>query len=308
MDAHRARAVIVVLATGIAGCHHSSTPPKGDPVPREAFVDTSVRETCAALESCCSSRGFRFNAEACAANVRLSDFDADEPTTFCPAPALYDAHAAGNCIAERKAAFSSCALDPSSASESCRRVCKGTVAAGQTCTSDTDCAEGETGLGLCYPASETGKCLQSLRGKTGDLCNMSAMLTAYGDWRVLTLGSRSDGPWAECRSEDGLFCAGGATSQQPTCQPFLGIGKPCTDSVHTFRNEQAVAFVGPGRGDLCAPELYCSEGGSCVARKRSGEPCTDDDQCLDFVCGSTSRRCLPAGVQDITAEFCADPA
>jgi hypothetical protein len=64
------------LVSGIAACHQGgSTPPKGDPVPREAFVGTTVNEICAALATCCSSRGFGFNADACARNVRESRFD-----------------------------------------------------------------------------------------------------------------------------------------------------------------------------------------------------------------------------------------
>jgi hypothetical protein len=87
----------------------------------------------------------------------------------------------------------------------------------------------------------------------------------------------------------------------------LGIGKDCTHSVQTLRKKQAVDGVVGDDEALCAPELYCHESGVCVARKGKGEACTDDVQCLSFVCGSTTGRCLPSGEQDITAEFCADP-
>jgi hypothetical protein len=306
MNSHRAQVFLAVLASGIAACHDGLKTPHSDPVPRETYIEASAREICAALAGCCTSRGFGFNAEACDTNVRKLRFQ--RAAEFCPAPALYDAYAAGNCLAEQKAALSSCALDPIGTSVACRKTCTGTVAAGQTCTNGTDCDRGETGWGFCNPLSaENGICMQFARGKVGDSCKAGYIRSSYGDCGEMASGWQDEGDSVACYSEDGLYCASDLLRNRSTCQPFLGVGQTCKESIYAWRTPQRVVGVIGGSDLLCAPELYCNERQVCAARKGPGAPCTYDEECLDFECSFTSGRCIAAGVQDITVEFCADP-
>ncbi len=151
----------------------------------------------------------------------------------------------------------------------------GTVAAGQPCSVDGDCAPGPSGPSACEPdlflpvgSSADGNICVVITTKLSDPCIGTASPSEQ------SFGGAPGGPagYAFCDRDQGLMC-----SSSHVCVPIGGLGDPC-DSF-----------------DQCdGIKTYCEFGsGSCQARLPAGATCTNAyGACVDGSnCDPTTSVC-----------------
>ena len=280
---------VAVVWTLLAACGGKSAESGVAPVALSDVPAKAVAAFCTGYGNCCASKGFAFNATACAANHQVN------PDTICPAPEVYDPQAAGDCIAELQAAYSACSLSRTAMS-ACDRVCIGTAAPGASCTSDSDCAQPAFGTASCAwqnASSAALVCVVRVPGKEGDACSSTCTKSADGnglacDSGVPVVGVTNSQPSgaASCYTNDGLYC-----STNSVCQPLVAIGSSCT------------------AGDVCVNGAYCTTAQICGPQKAAGATCDTPLECLGD-CDLVTQLCVSVDATprlDVTAASCANP-
>lgn len=255
-------------------------------VPESEFASRVVDTVCGNLAACCRAEGLPTNEQQCrsAYNALIAE--------GVPKPGAlpYDANIAGQCLTALDAATKSCGSLFEADAAVCERVWKGDRQAGETCTSDIECAVPEGGRASCY-SSDGGPdvCNVERRGKAGDACD-STCTEEPGSTSCFGGGSSGGTPAnTSCYTNDGLVCNDG------TCGPIPGIGEPCDfggcgeDAFCDFSDgcQPKVAVGQPCSGfDECVDAAYCADG-TCTAKKADGQPCEDFDECVN--------ECLESG-------------
>ncbi len=194
-----------------------------------------------------------------------------------------DAGAVAHCAVETAATLAGCDwVTPSQprAAAACQGIIKGTLAEGKVCRSSLDCVgnlhcdgAGPTRTGLCAPPQPSGA---SCGGGVD-------ALAAYTGQRDL---DTSRPPCAE-------FCS----LQTHKCQPWAEPGDACFTNLSCAANQACVSGkckvaprskVGqPCTSVLCDAGLLCISG-TCVALKKTGEPCRTDFDCAVGGCQKES--------------------
>jgi len=242
-----ARLLPIVALLAAASCSdESDSSPAASPIARDALAGSYAAAVCDNIGSCCQSDGLAYDSAACRERV-LKQLD------FPPASTdgvIYDASAAGQCIASVASYFAACG-GSSASSASCKQVFTGTLAAGAACTVSVQCAAPAGGSAWC-----DGTCIQSPRGKEGDACNQTCSTRPES---TVCSGSSSDGG-ATCFTDDGLVC--GAEGK---CAKAPALGEACSNYE-------------------CGADAWCADDGTCAALKADGESCSSPSQCRGGSC------------------------
>ena len=282
------------LALGVgwiaaAGCGGSTGDGSSSatPVPADQFVSAFVDAVCDNLGPCCQKSGLKYDAAGCKAvgmEEFASDFKPDLPNT------LYDAAAAGKCVAAVKNAATTCS-DFDGIDELCSRILKGTLPEGATCTEDEECAAPANGRADCDYAidAQNGKCVVQARGKLGEGCSDTCTESASSISCSGGSGGASSSGNATCYTNDGVYCDG-------TCTPVIPLGGACEYEgcvTGAFCNQGKCAAI-PGAGSACANGYdcaeghYCDEKQICQKQKALGQPCASSDECSTNECDGTT--------------------
>jgi hypothetical protein len=164
---------LILVGCGSHNSGGSSAADSGNasPVPLDQATDAVANAYCAGFGTCCQSKGFAFGSAACVTNLQEVAL-----STLCAPPHVYDAQAAGECLADMQAILGSCG-ELSAISPACGRMCTGTVAPGGTCTMNYDCAASSVGTPTCLlqlgDSSSPNTCIVNVHAQAGDACNQS---------------------------------------------------------------------------------------------------------------------------------------
>lgn len=313
------RGLLLASLASLAACAgETSGGGHAAPVPLSQANDSTVNAVCGGFSSCCASKGFAFNASACDANER--SYVGSEG--FCPAPAVYDAQAAGDCFAELQASYASCS-GSLSANSACDRVCVGTLPAGSSCTHVTDCAKPASGSVFCAASGTSGTslvCIVQPRGKAGDGCisTCTASADGYGlacDPPSVSSGGPQPTGMAGCYSNDGLYCS----NVDYTCHPVVAVGSACVtdrgcqtdaycDPVTSLCKARVATGAACSQNVECVDSAYCTSTQVCANKKTDGASCASYVECIGYC--DTTGLCTGNGAPDlnVTADFCANPS
>jgi hypothetical protein len=176
---------------------------------------------------------------------------------------IYDGTAAAACLDAIAAVGCNLSDGLEDSPEACRKMLQGTVAVGETCFTDTECASQNCALPA---ACATGTCC------AGSCAPAIEQVAAGGD---------CSGPQSRCVSTATCKVAAGATA--PTCQPRVGLGEPC-DGV-----------------PACTAGLWCQlpvagGAGTCVRFPGTGEACDAETLPCDSskdTCDVETNTCAP---------------
>jgi hypothetical protein len=288
------------------------------PVPQSQVTDSAVAAYCAGFQACCNSKGFPFSASACDSNLR-SQFSG---STICSGLSVYNAQAAGDCLAQLQAALSNCSSE-NAAAPACKDVCVGTVPAGSTCTLDTDCARPTGGDVHCVTtsASDTTRvCVVTPRGTLGSGCNSTCTQSADGSEICSVMGVAVGSPVptgdATCYTGDGLYCS----TADFSCHAIAAVGGSCTsfdgcasgsycDLSKSVCTTKVAAGAACPQYNECTDGTYCNSSQVCAAQKATGQPCTSSNECVGH-CDSTTNICTDGSSSGFnpTAASCANPS
>jgi hypothetical protein len=267
------RILVLVLAIGASACGSS---------PSVAFAEfgremQSAR--CARLARC----GLFPDEASCESYVRLAP-DVSIAAALDAHKVKYDGVKAHDCIQE--VAEQSCdlsTLDGRSLPAACSAAFIGSLAGGEACALDAECASGTCEQrqdcpesGCCFsacrptqsPQAEGGSCAKDRDCQAGLICG-----TAQRCQKPAAAG-------ADCNSDhecdDGLGCINPLSTMPGTCRPLPHLGEACP-------------YL------RCADEdLRCDDAGThtCVALGLPGAPCASAFDCSPYMeCNPTSHTC-----------------
>src|SRR5664280_692565 len=288
---------VVALASACSG--HAATGTVA-PVPIDQAPASEVNAFCSGYATCCSSKGFVFNAAACQTNLQASV----AVSPFCPAPNVYDAQAAGECFAEMQAAYANCSSSPGPNS-ACYRACTGSLPAGSACTSSLECAVPTDGSSVSCTTlgttSSTTVCVIEPRGKQGDDCTATCVPSAIDGYICDSSYAITSNPTpkgtAQCFTNDGLHCS----SVDFTCQPLVAIGGSCAatsdclagsycDPNMSLCQQRLAAGSACGLIDECIENTYCDYNSVCSPKQPIGASCNNVDECINYC--DTTNHCV----------------
>ena len=208
------------LLLAAAGCARTSSPGSSSssgPVPLNQLDSEYAQAFCTGYGNCCGSKGFAFNLATCIANVQSQI----NLSAICASPHVYDAQAAGDCMADIQSTLSSCG-NTGVQVPVCASMCTGTAAPGASCAMNWDCASSDAGTAVCELAmgdtSATNSCKLEVHATVGDSCNQTCAASSDGNGTICTyLNAPSTSVDLECYVSDGLYCAPDAI-----CRPLVG--------------------------------------------------------------------------------------
>jgi len=234
------------------------------PVTEAALASQFATLWCQTVETCCTGFSFAYDEMKCQA-------DAEKWLTAAPGQ-TYDPKLGAQCLAalQQRATATACA---GAVPSPCRTLYRGTVAPGQPCTQDADCALDDRGITSCSLTDEI--CQVEVRAKAGQACNYDCALDAscgYSDDPALT-GGLPAYVKATCWRQDGLTCSYGPKG----CVPRAALGGEC--------------FV----DDDCAMDGRCVDQ-KCAARLANGQVCSRDSDC------QPGSRCPSTGTPRVCSE------
>lgn len=270
---------LIVVAASCGPDEPDGEGPSGPSNEAEAFAGSVTAAFCDGLDACCAARSNAFDRSACESGVSglLAQLAPD------PEALRFDAAAAEQCLASVRAALPSCAgidLEP------CNRVYVGTVATGEPCDRDAQCAPVEGSRVYCQQV-----CKAARRAAEGEACAR----TCRSETDCGTLPGEppsnvvNEVSWGECFTEDGLGCVGGACVRGPRDGACLGgavcdRGFECRDGTCT-----ALAAIGqPCTSSRCVDGSYCSASEVCEAEIANGERCLEEEGCASGNCALDS--------------------
>lgn len=320
----------------LGGCGGSTRGGGFGPVPKSQFMSRYESVVCDNIGSCCKTAGYKYDAAACKIALGKSDTATFLKTTT----ATYDAQAAGDCLGAIAGLMSSCKGFDNVTIASCQKVFTGTKAAGQPCTTSTDCAPvsgadvscdststggggasgsgGSTGTGGSFGSSQ-GVCVVTPRGKKGDGCDATCTESGNstscdsmmgGAGGATGAGGGSSTGNASCYTNEGLYC--GANGK---CDALIPIGQPCpTDSgcVDGAFCDNGTCAAKKAVGSACSTYDTCKDGtyckgldasatGTCATPQPAGAACKFDDECQNtYYC--QNGKCV--SYTGITADMC----
>jgi len=231
---------------------------------------------CQTVDVCCTEFSFATDDMKCQA-------DAEKWLTAAPGQ-TYDPKLGAQCLTalQQRAAVTACA---GHVPTPCRTLYRGTVAPGQPCTGDADCAVDERGITSCSLTEEI--CLVEVRAKAGQACNVEGAGSgggSYSDDEALT--GVPNYLEATCWREDGLTCQYGTG-----CVPLIALVGDCfldEECVMAGRcvDRKCVARLANGEvcdhDTECLPGSRCPDAGSprvCIEKLHLGDACSANDQC-----------------------------
>ncbi len=281
-------------AISLFGCSGGDT--RGStatPVPQDQFSGQVAAAICDGLAGCCRTSGFAFDLENCRSAWQTA-MSSEAPTSTA---VVYDANAAGECLAALRQYVSACGTGTPSVTAGCDRVYVGTKPAGAACESDEECARPAQGYAYCDDTPIVGSdggtsaspavCVVDpplVHGARGQGCSMTCTTDGSGGSCSASVppveGTPTPTPNVACFTDDGLYC-----SSSFTCQALGALGATCS-----------------GWGS-CVDQAFCGAAGVCEAKKPDGQACSGAyDECLGYC--STSGICTTDTASFVSAEVC----
>ena len=192
--------------------------------PSGAFITPEVlvpiaNAFCAAARSCCMKDGIRPALDNCESQY------AWEPTAqgLVNGTMTVDSAGLASCLAAYQAASETCDAKPVIAA--CRGLVHGTLAEGQPCRFDSECAGVEPMVCLLPDEHGAGVCKKIVHAKAGDGC----VLHCRPDGKCLLLSyAPADAAAMGCFEAEGVYCDRSANTLK--CSPVRATGAACTDS------------------------------------------------------------------------------
>jgi hypothetical protein len=318
-SAARLSLILGIVATNLAcGGNGNTSQASVAPVSLGEAADAGVSAYCGGVQSCCASKGLDFNAALCDSNTRAHI----PPNWVCASPGAYDPQAAGDCFAQSRAALSACTPN-TKAVPACDRVCKGTLAPGSPCNTDSDCAKPTDANVTCMLLGSPGEsevCVLRPHGRLGDLCSGTCVTNAgdatvsCGEMAVPANMLALPGQ-AQCFTGDNLYCS----SADFSCKPLLAPGATCVGSTDCQAGNYCDLFTSVCTAKLavgsscpqfyqCVDSAYCTSAQVCVAKKTTGQPCVNFGECVGH-CDYTSGVCVDGATSGFypSAASCANP-
>jgi hypothetical protein len=285
--------IVTALGCGPAERNDDQPTPPGATSSEQAFADALVSAFCEGLAACCSSRARALETTICETKIRSIVAGRATPSD----DVRFDQGAADQCLTNVRATLSTCAgveLEP------CDRVYVGTLAAGQACDRNDECAPVEGTSTYCQ-----GVCKAARREAVGGSCVRTCR--AEDDCFVLPGEPAADvvnkAAWGECFTEDGLACVGGSCVRAPAGGVACLAGSFCDRGLGCVNGVCApLPAVGEVCTRNCAPGAACSGTGVCRQALSAGSPCAEDEECASGKCGRdacTAESC-PSACQSPT--------
>jgi hypothetical protein len=251
-------------------------PGPGSSSAEQTFADTLVSAFCDGLASCCSSRTRVLDEAGCETKVRAIVAGRESPSD----DVRFDADAAAQCLENMRATLATCAgieLEP------CNRIYVGTLAAGQACDRNDECAPVQGSRTYC-----TGTCKAARRAAAGESC----VRTCHDETDCVVLPGEppsdlmNKSAWGECFAEDGLACVGGTCVRSPAEGAACLAGAFCDRGLDCESGTCVrLPTIGETCAGSCAPGAYCSAADVCAQELAAGAPCDDEEACSSSSCG-----------------------
>lgn len=298
-----ALATLATLATGCGSGGDGSGKTVALPIPLTNYCSTVADDVCNRVVPCCTAAGFGSDLATCKAQESAA---CDARVAAAQKSGLvYDAQAAGTCLASSGIFFDGCAATTLThwaempAQEACTHVFVGRAQTGDRCGADADCAAIAGARVGCSKSggAVTGTCVKIPLAKIGSACSLTP-----------------DAPFVDC--EDGAECVTppgrssicrGPVPQNAPCGPDTGS---CADGLACDGIQQkCLPPAGPGEACSrpCAKDLVCTYAGSdgsstCQPLPVKGEKCSgqcagsarcilgvcDDPHAIDAPCNNPS--------------------
>lgn len=304
--------VLGAMAAGACGGGTSSggTTSSGIPVEQSQFATRFAQSVCAAMASCCQANGFTYDQQICT-NGFKGQLDS-YLLTNSSLQVVYDAAAAGDCIAAYSDALRACDGSLSSVDSSCEHIFTGQVEPGGACTESAECADPTGQSAYCDTSTSPGVCVvdaypsgDPTPGVAGDPC-LGTCTRDVGGWSC----GASSGPGGTtatvyCFTNDGLHCA----STTGVCETLPTLGETCDydGCVSPYFCDAGVCAPQHATGPCtdaraCTSTAFCDFNTSqCMPKKADGQTCTTDGECTGGNCNDGT--CGP--VVPVNAAFCA---
>ncbi|HEY3816475.1 MAG TPA: hypothetical protein VGL81_04855 [Polyangiaceae bacterium] len=275
-------ACLLLTLTFFVACSSSSAP--APPYTQEQFAS----DLCGVAQSCCSTVGLQ-SLEDCSGTIvhSLEGLPSWDPVS---------AHACIGELTQAAAASGFCGASPST--PDCTSVFQlpspGTVAAGQACAEDSDCAVPDGGAASCFEAAGGGTCVSLPPGTAGDdcLCTVEGSVTSCGSILPAAAVIYS------CDVADGLSCdtstatcialsaTMGTCAKDLDCAPgdYCDFGDPTQRPAECLPRVAAGAACGTA-GPECQAGSFCDPASStCKSDASAGWICANGTACLSGSC------------------------
>ena len=253
----------------------------GPPVPIDDFAHLIAAAHCDNIGPCCVERGFPHDPDQCRAAAE-TEMRSDLERSRAKPNLTWDAAAARTCLDAYTAVVKEC-RDDDDLGDACRYIFAGTLQAGQTCTSSSECVRGTTCQGTADgSATQCATPPARTHGALGDACWATCSERANGSFSCVTAtGQGTDEGTATCFINDGFYC-----DRTNHCAVMPTLGQPCSDAP----------------GFPCAGDAYCNQG-NCAARI-TGSCAANSSSCvLTSYCDAATKQCTP---HKATGAACAD--
>jgi hypothetical protein len=271
--------VVGAVVVGLMGCgggNAAETSTDGGPTPEDqAFI----AELCTAVTPCCATNARTIDTNVCKQSLAKVGMSRD--------PQLRS-----SCLDEvrQRATTADCMPDMADFTDPCSRLFdepSGSVAPGEACTSNAECAGSPGTLTVC----SVSICVQYSVGAVGDYPCLATQVSdglTILDFPMPAGATSLIGNAFVCQRRAGLYC----NLTDNRCEQLLTGGSPCTDfescdSRSCDDQTQTcvpLANVGEACG-YCKGDNYCNAG-VCAPRLATGAACTDFNQCTGACQGS----------------------
>jgi hypothetical protein len=279
--------IVCLAALGLFGACSGDTRGGGvpsGPIPLDSLPSEYANAYCDQIGPCCRSATIPFDPASCRDGFRQllqSSIDAARRELYA-----YDATAAGECLRGLDVPDDGCfSAEGTGASPICDEVFAGTLAPGDECLDDLECARSPRGSASCDEDDEgVRRCTQERRGSPGSACNWTCR--ELGTARFCSGTGSEPEPYVDvrCFTSDGLHCSDGGR-----CEQLAGLGDPCTGD------------------DACEDALYCDfEADLCSEPKGEGAECSSSDECQGGLRCGDELVCSPLGVRGTPCELSSD--
>ena len=134
----------------VALCGCSAGDAGGRSVPESELPGQIVAATCDGLRVCCQNLGVGFDYQGC--RTAWASLIGTPPD---PSAAVYDVHAAAQCVEEYRSIYAACGAGTV---EACARTYVGTLPQGAPCTSNEECADPAVGIAVCSSSPKVESC------------------------------------------------------------------------------------------------------------------------------------------------------
>lgn len=260
------------------------------------LVTSGDDNTCSGNNTCDASGACKLDlGQACTGATQCaSGFCVDGTccANACTTPCRSCANAAGSCTT----LVTNQTDDNCSTPNSCDGTATCKKAAGQSCTTATECASGICKDGTCCTSACTGSC-QSCANPSGT-CNP----VSSGDDADTCTGANTCVSGA-CKKKNGQSCAAALDCASGNCKDNTCCSSACTGACQSCANATGActSVTNAEDADTCTGNNVCDGAGAC--KKKNGQSCAAQSECASAICKDNT--CCSTGCTG-TCQSCAN--